>query len=104
LRRAVMAPSQQLLRRASQVLPDASLNAWVMRDEVACVIGSRAGSHIYDADEREYIDFVFGTHCCARRGTLRPAEPCGRMFCPRPFENSGRTRTGHVQRRRRAGC
>jgi glutamate-1-semialdehyde 2,1-aminomutase len=56
-----MAPSQQLLRRASQVLPDASLNAWVMRDEVACVIASGAGSHIYDADGREYIDFVSGS-------------------------------------------
>jgi glutamate-1-semialdehyde 2,1-aminomutase len=32
-----------------------------MKDEVACVIASGAGSHIYDTDGREYVDFVSGS-------------------------------------------
>jgi glutamate-1-semialdehyde 2,1-aminomutase len=49
------------MQRASQVLPDASLNAWAIRDEVACVIAYGVGSHIYDTDGREYVDFVSGS-------------------------------------------
>jgi glutamate-1-semialdehyde 2,1-aminomutase len=32
-----------------------------MREEVACVISHGAGSHIYDIDGREYIDYVSGS-------------------------------------------
>jgi glutamate-1-semialdehyde 2,1-aminomutase len=58
---AVTTRSHELLRRASQVLPDAAINAWVMRDEVACVISRGSGSHIYDCDGNEYIDWVVGS-------------------------------------------
>src|SRR4051812_46141835 len=58
---AVTTPGQDLLQRAGQVLPDASLNAWAMREEVACVIAHGKGSHIYDVDGREYIDYVSGS-------------------------------------------
>ena len=32
-----------------------------MRDEVACVIARGAGSHVFDEDGREYIDYVCGS-------------------------------------------
>ena len=53
--------SQQLFRRASEVLPggvNSPVRAWKSVGGTPIIIARGKGSHIFDADGKRYIDFV----------------------------------------------
>ncbi|MDI3341706.1 MAG: aminotransferase class III-fold pyridoxal phosphate-dependent enzyme [Sphaerobacter sp.] len=51
---------ERLLRRAATVL-GGCLGSFRLPDDVAIVLARGAGSHVYDVDGREYIDYLLGS-------------------------------------------
>ena len=49
------------LRRASQALPGGTVSSFRLPPEVAIVVSRGQGSHLWDLDGREYVDYVLGS-------------------------------------------
>src|SRR5919108_2191498 len=56
-------PSRQtaLLARAREVFGGGSLSVWSIPDDANAVVARGQGSHVWDVDGREYIDFHLGS-------------------------------------------
>jgi glutamate-1-semialdehyde 2,1-aminomutase len=61
-----MTSNAEILKRAYQILPGNSLGSFYLPEGHEFVIERGEGSKVYDAEGREYLDFVLGSELRAR--------------------------------------
>src|SRR4051794_8238029 len=52
---------QQLLQKAERFLPGACLGMMTLPPDLRMVVVRGQGSRVYDADDREYLDYMLGS-------------------------------------------